>query len=144
MMAGMMAGSEQAYQEAEQMSGGRVNFREFGKPRSRQELLRNHEKGVAEQRRWMQGEHFTVATTAMMDVKPHRRSDAQEAMAKYRPVRIRELVVNTTHVGRILRGKLVSSAPILMNSAMVLLEDEQGDVVRVRLMAGLRLGSAGT
>lgn len=132
-MAGMMAGSEQAYQEADKMSGGRINFRDFGQPRSRAELLRDHEKGVQEQRRCMQGEGFTftVATTSMMDVKPQRRSDAQEAMAKYRPVRISGLVVNTTHVGCILRGRLVSSAPIVMNSAMVLLEDEQGDVVRV-------------
>ena len=50
-------------------------------------------------------------------------------------VLVADLLVNTTHKGRILRGTLVEK-PCLMHSVQCLLEDESGDIVMVIMIDG--------
>ena len=67
---------------------------------------------------------------------------AKRPMGHYKPIYVSNLVVDNTHTGRILRGRVI--VPVLvMSSAMTLLEDETGAVVKVSVYNALPPGLEG-
>ncbi|GLC48877.1 Mitochondrial import receptor subunit TOM70 [Pleodorina starrii] len=64
------------------------------------------------------------------DVKSAADFPAPPPMESCTPISVSELRVGVTHRGRVLRGKLIAR-PVLMTGLSTLLEDENGDVVRL-------------
>lgn len=72
---------------------------------------------------------FVVNGTTSSNVKP---TIIPSKYAACTPINLQAMHINTTHRGRVLQGRIVSPRPVVMTSAMVLLEDDLGDYVLVR------------
>jgi hypothetical protein len=56
------------------------------------------------------------------------------------PIRLASMQQGTTHKRRVLRGTIAVQRPTVMTAATVLLQDEAGDLVKVRLTTIARSG----
>lgn len=75
---------------------------------------------------------LVVHTTCPGQAKPAAKASQPRPFGQLSPIDVRGLRPGTTHRGRVLRGKLIVD-PFIMTSICTLLEDEKGDVVRVRM-----------
>lgn len=72
---------------------------------------------------------LVVTNASSFNVKP---SIIPSNYSACTPIHVQGLHINTTHRGRVLQGTIVSPRPVVMTSAMVILEDDMGDYVLVR------------
>lgn len=96
-------------------------------------LIADHEQSIRQQQTMKSNPGlYAVSIPTMATQKPasdFRRPPSTDACL---PISIATLQVDTTHRGRVLRGSVAVAEPAVMQGVMVLLQDERGDLVRVR------------
>lgn len=83
-----------------------------------------------QQEQMLASQLFTAMTSTIR--KPESEFPTPPHLATLSSIDIRSMSVNTTHKGRVLRGVIVSPEPVIMAGACALLQDEHGDLTRVR------------
>ncbi len=101
---------------------------------SKDELVAAHNREYNSMMKNFYGASDTVVmhTTCPGQAKPAAKASQPRPFGQLSPIAVRDLRTGTTHRGRVLRGKLIVD-PFIMTSICTLLEDEKGDVVRVRI-----------
>lgn len=105
--------------------------------RQRQQVLQSHAVSLSGLERMLQ-QHaplmqfvIAVSRTNTSNVKPYGEFAVAPPLEACTPIGAASLAVNTTHKGRVLRGKTITQAYIAVGLSTIL-EDENGDVVKVR------------
>lgn len=115
-----------------------IDVTKIGQRRSNEEMLREHEQGVKRQNERLakaagSGMVWTTMTNSTCS-KPAEAFPVPPALSDCAPINARSLQLDTTHRGRVLRGSVAVSEPIVCivcKSVMFLLRDEMGDLVMV-------------
>lgn len=110
-----------------------IDVKRFGQKRSNAQLLKDHQEAYREvSAQYLHAYEHGVGieeVTQNLTTKPIDPC-ADNNIESRTPLRISELSLDTTHRGRYLRGKIVGK-PIPVASVHCLLEDDQGDLVKV-------------
>lgn len=115
-----------------------VDLARFGQKRTNAELMRLHEKTLAQMRRaQMQGSIQIGTTNPFANVKPAGAFASPCIPADLTPIYASALTAGVTHRGRALRAKIVG-APCVMVAAQMLLEDDRGDYVKIAVYNRVR------
>ena len=112
---------------------------------SKQRLVELHMKAVeTNEKMYARANHNISFSMSMPELFPpiQRPVMAKRSMDQYKPIYISDLLVDNVHTGRILRGRVVAPAMVMM-SLMTVFEDETGEAERFTVYNALPSGLEG-